>query len=89
MFGKDNENKIELLKKEIEDIQDILDVVGNDLKFLKEKRELSNDLGARVAELELKMSKLWSMLLETTPTGKQKLSTFGRKFGGMSKHNSR
>lgn len=39
----------------------------------------------RIAELEIKISKLWSMLTETTVTGKDKLSKFGRRFGGQSK----
>lgn len=82
-------NKIELLKKEIEDLKDILDSVDTDIRHLKEKRELGDNLGGRVAELELKMSKLWNMLLETTPTGKDKLTRFGRKFGGASRLNSR
>ncbi len=74
------------LKKEVSDIQDILDIVGRDISLLKERRELSNDIGARVAELELKMAKLWSLLLETSQaTGKEKLTKFGRRFGGKSR----
>ena len=40
----------------------------------------------RIAELEIKIAKLWSLLIEVTPTGKERLSKFGRRFGGMSKH---
>lgn len=37
-------------------------------------------ISERLAELEVKMSKLWSMLTEKTPTGQDKLNRFGRKF---------
>lgn len=40
---------------------------------------------ARLADLEVKMAKLWGLLVETTPLGKDKLSKFGKRFGGKSK----
>lgn len=37
----------------------------------------------RVAELEVKMAKLWNALLEVKPgTGKEGLTKLGRRFGG-------
>lgn len=39
----------------------------------------------RLADLEVKMAKLWGILLETTPKGKDKLTRFGKRFGGQSK----
>ena len=39
----------------------------------------------RIAELEIKIAKLWSMLTEVSPTGREKLSKFGRRFGGQSR----
>ncbi len=52
----------------------------------QQKPGLSEDLGARVAELELKMSKLWTLLLTQTPGGEDKLNRFARKrFGGQSR----
>jgi len=41
----------------------------------------------RIAELEIKMAKLWSMLLEVSPSGKDKISKFGRRFGGQALRN--
>jgi len=35
----------------------------------------------RIAELEVKIAKLWSMLTEISATGKEKLSKHGRRFG--------
>lgn len=46
----------------------------------------SEDIGARVAELEVKMAKLWGMLTTVTPTGEEKLSKTGKRFGGKSRH---
>jgi len=53
---------------------------------LSQKPSYSDDIGARVAELEIKMGKLWGLLLETTPSGQDKLNRFAKKrFGGRSK----
>lgn len=83
-------------KQESEDIRDILFDLDKEIKaikteitILKERRDLSADIGARVAELELKMSKLWSMLIETSSTGKEKLTRFGRRFGSGFKAGNR
>jgi len=45
---------------------------------------LSTEEKARLADLEVKMAKLWGLLVETTPLGKDKLSKYGKKFGGKS-----
>ncbi len=39
----------------------------------------------RLADLEIKMAKLWSMLTDQSMTGKDKLSKYGKTFGGKSK----
>ena len=43
------------------------------------------EYAARLADLEIKMAKLWSILIESTPAGKDKLSKYGKRFGGMCK----
>lgn len=43
------------------------------------------DITPRMADVEVKMAKLWSMLTETTPRNKEKLSRFGKMFGGQNK----
>ncbi len=93
MFGlekiKELDNETEVLMKVNEKMERDINILTAQIRTLESRKEISVDLGARIAELELKMSKLWSMLLETTPTGKEKLSKFGRKFGGMSKVGNR
>lgn len=37
----------------------------------------------RIAELEVKIAKLWLLLTEQSQTGKDRLSKFGRRFGGQ------
>jgi hypothetical protein len=39
----------------------------------------------RIAELEIKMAKLWNLLLEKSLKGEDKLTKFGRRFGGTNK----
>jgi len=56
-----------------------------DAVVLQHKPTYSDDLGARVADLEVKMAKLWDLLTTTTPSGQEKLSKVGRRFGGKSK----
>jgi len=46
---------------------------------------LTKEEKERLADLEVKMAKLWSLLIEQTPNGRDKLSKFGRRFGGQSK----
>lgn len=64
-------------------------IIELDLKYQKlletKPDYLSAEEKSRLADLEVKMAKLWSMLVETTPAGKEKLSKFGRRFGGQSK----
>ena len=57
-----------------------------DLLIARKPDYLSVEEKARLADLEVKMAKLWALLVETTPLGKDKLSKIGRRFGGMSKN---
>lgn len=73
-------------KDEIKDIQTKLlefdAKLNNLLQEIKEKGKNSPDIPLRIADLEVKMAKLWGLLLETTPNGREKLSRFGKVFGG-------
>lgn len=54
--------------------------------LMKELEKSPNSqLQARVADLEVKMSKLWSLLVEQTPRKQDKLSKYGRRFGGAAR----
>jgi len=52
----------------------------------QQKPTHADDIGGRVAELEVKMAKLWTMLTTVTPNGQEKLSKAGKRFGGKSRH---
>ena len=56
------------------------------LNLEKKPDKLEKDAYERLADLEVKMAKLWSMLLEVDKFGKEKLSKYGKRFGGQSKH---
>lgn len=63
--------------------------IMNELKELREiidkkPDKLEKDAYERIADLEVKMAKLWDALLHTTETGKVKPTRLGRKFGGNS-----
>ncbi len=70
--------RIEAMTLKIEALQ----IAGRELDKIV---PLTKDEKERLADLEVKMSKLWGLLLETTPSGKEKVSKFGRRFGGKSK----
>jgi len=70
MFG------IEEIKKDISEIRQ---------ELAKKPDKLERDVYERLADLEVKMGKLWTLLLEETPNKKTKLSKFGRLFGGRAK----
>jgi len=75
MFG--NKQEVEKLKAELEK-------VTRDYALLLEKQKAENkevSFIERVADLEIKMAKLWSLLSEETPRGKTKLTKFGKVAG--------
>lgn len=83
MFGYKKE--MEEMRKRIEVLTlktEALQIAGKELDDII---PLTKDEKERLVDLEVKMAKLWSLLLETTPAGKDKLSKFGRRFGGKSK----
>lgn len=43
------------------------------------------DLHERVADVEVKLAKLWGLLVKTSPTGQERLSKHGRMFGGAAR----
>jgi len=68
------------IKKEIELLKATIDILHNEIK--QKPNKLEKDASERLAELEVKMAKLWALLVETNTYGKEKLTKFGRKFGG-------
>lgn len=74
-----NDKEIERLKEKIEEMQDVIQRLGA-------RPEYPPSINERIADLEIKMTRLWNLLTETSPmTQKTKLSRFGRMFGGKSK----
>lgn len=71
-------------------IQQQIDILTKEYASLLENQQKSPvnsmDYAQRLADLEVKMAKLWALLLETTPTGKDKLTKMGKFFGGKSKN---
>jgi len=74
MFDKKLREEIVLLDAKIAHLQEIVD---------KKPDRMEKDHLERIADLEVKMAKLWSLLTEKTINNNDKLSKFGRKFGGM------
>ncbi len=70
------------------------EVIGLEETFEKLKEEikpnpLDKSAYERIADLEVKMAKLWGLLTEQNAYGKEKLTKFGRKFGGQAtRHNN-
>lgn len=71
-FGLAMERDIEQLKASIEELK-------------TERKPLEISAYERLADLEVKMSKLWALLVEERQPGRPKLSKFGRLFGGKAK----
>jgi len=77
--------------------KDDIDKYTNDIQWqfdslrhqIEEKPDkLEKDAYERIADLEVKMAKLWSLLIEKSHRGEDKLTKFGRKFGGMARRDS-
>jgi len=58
-------------------------------ELTKKPDKLEKDVYERLADLEVKMAKLWDALLMTTETGKTKVTKLGRRFGGLTLNNQR
>lgn len=43
------------------------------------------EYAARIADLEIKMAKLWAVLIEVNSRNQEKLTKFGKRFGGAAK----
>lgn len=79
-------------KQEIDEKLDSLGLqitlLAKDLKELQNRKPSSDtsELSNRVADLEIKIAKIWHLAITTTPNGQEKLTKVGRKiFGGGSK----
>jgi hypothetical protein len=67
----------------IQKIKEDISIIKAELE--KKPNKLEKDVYERLADLEIKMSKLWSLLLETNQIGKEKLTKFGKLYGGKAK----
>jgi len=81
MIFNDNRFKIRIDALELKQ-----DKLFSDLE--KKPDKLEKDAYERLADLEVKMAKLWALLVETNTYGKEKLTKFGRKFGGAAMRNN-
>jgi hypothetical protein len=82
-----NEITIQELEKSILEHKNRMQEITQkiDLLIATKPDHLTVEEKARIADLEVKMAKLWSLLVEQTPLGKDKLSKFGRRFGGQAR----
>lgn len=91
MFGnkekQENTLRITMLNKDIENIKHTLALLEAKLETLKETKTISEQDKDTLAELSIKMAKLWALLLEKTPNGKEKLSKTGKRYGGKLQQN--
>lgn len=67
------ERDMDIMKTKIANVQDALE---------KKPDKLDKDAYERLADLEVKMAKLWGLLVETNAYGKDKLTKHGKFFGG-------
>ncbi len=70
LTGESVSNRV-AIEKTIEKIDVLLATKPNTVTPSEEKR---------LADLEVRMAKLWAILLEETPTGKEKITKFGKNF---------
>jgi len=81
MIFDDKQIKIELeaIARSMSDLRSKID---------QKPDKLEKDAYERIADLEVKMAKLWGLLVENNAYGKEKLTKFGRKFGGAAMRNN-
>jgi len=74
-----NSRRIDELKRELELTE------KKYAELLTKSPASTQEFANRLADLEVKMGKLWALLLEQDKRGNDKLSKFGRRFGGQAK----
>lgn len=79
-----------LIKDDKKERDDFRNYVIKEFSEISKKLEskpdkLDKDAYERLADLEVKMAKLWSLLVEQNSFGKEKLTKFGRLFGGKAR----
>lgn len=73
-------------KSTAESLKDEISALQKEIERLKSRPEYPPSINERIADLEIKMTRLWNLLTETTPmSNKTKLSKYGKMFGGKSK----
>jgi len=79
--------KVTQSQKDIEETKHKLTLLEAKLETLKDTKTISEQDKETLAELSIKMAKLWALLLEKTPNGKEKLSKTGKRYGGKLQQN--
>ncbi len=79
----DEPDDLKVIFDALGDLKDEIDLLKT--KLLINSPSSTQELSNRVADLEVKISKLWTLLTTTTPQGQDKLSKYGKVFGGKSK----
>ena len=77
-----NKVEIEILMENIIELKDKL--AQMEIK-LEKTPSSTQEYANRLADVEVKVSKLWTLLTTSTPNGQDKLSKYGKVFGGKSK----
>ncbi len=49
-------------------------------------KEVTKEYAERLADVEVKVAKLWTLLVEATPKGKDRLTSYGKVFGGKARN---
>jgi len=86
MWNKKRKEEIENIKQDLTNMRILLEQHTKEYAMLLEKTPPSTtEFANRIADLEVKMAKLWAVLVEIDKRGRDKPSQFARrKFGGQS-----
>ena len=83
MFNDKIKMDIEVLFDSVGQLKSEVDALNT--KLYTNSPASTQELSNRIADLEVKMSKLWTLLTATTPNGTDRLTKYGKVFGGKSK----
>jgi len=89
MLGLAKNQDLEILKtntdSELHMLSERIEATRQLIHFKVDNMPSNAQYAERLAEVEVKLAKLYNILLEETPTGRTKLSKFGKTFGGKAK----
>jgi len=78
-------NRLNKMEQEIELFKQMFKMQSEEIKAIAREKALNKDQVDAIADLQVKMSKLWAVLIKVDTQGRERATSFAKKrYGGLS-----